>query len=352
MRITKVMKRAAFAMSMIMAVGMLAGCGSTSTTTAEVTTEAKTTQQGEESTTGGSDPSKVFKIGVVQFVEHNALDASYEGFIAGLKDAGYEDGKNIVIDYNNAQNEQANCTTIANKLVNNKEDLIFAIATPAAQAVANKTKDIPVLVTAVTDPADAGLVKSNAKPETNVSGTSDLTPVKEQMALLKEIFPDAKKVAMLYCSSEANSKFQVDLAKEAAKELGMETMDKTVSNSNEIKQVVQSLAGKVDAIYAPTDNMIAAGMATVSMVATDAGIPIICGEAGMVDNGGLATIGIDYFELGKQTAAMAVRILENGEKPADMPVEYLANTTLKVNEEIAAKLKITLPQSVLDKLGN
>lgn len=292
---------------------------------------------------------KKFKIGIVQLVEHPALDAAYKGFVDGLAKAGYVDGQNITLDYQNAQGEQANCQTIATKLVDDKSDLILAIATPAAQAVANTTKDIPILVTAVTDPADAKLVASNKKPGGNVSGTSDLTPVDEQMKLLKQLLPNAKKVAMLYCSSETNSKFQVDIAKKSAAALGLETVDATVSNSNEIQQVVQSLVGKVEAIYAPTDNMIAAGMATVSMVAQPAKLPIIVGESGMVKNGGVATYGINYYDLGLLTAKQAVKILKDGAKPADMPIEYSTNCDLTLNKDVAAKIGLTIPQELLDK---
>lgn len=290
------------------------------------------------------------KIGVVQLVEHTALDASYQGFVDGLKEAGYEDGKNLTIDYQNAQGEQANCVTIAQKLVNDQNDLILAIATPAAQAVVNFTDTIPVLVTAVTDPASAKLVNSNELPGTNVSGTSDLNPVDAQVRLIKRILPDAKKIAFLFCSSEENSYFQVGLAKKTADEIGLEYVDATVSSSNEIQSVVESLVGKVDAIYAPTDNMIAAGMATVSMVSTPAGIPIFCGETGMVDNGGFATYGLNYYELGKQTAAMAVDILENGKNPAEMPIQYLEKCDLAINMEAAEEMGIEIPADVLAEL--
>ncbi|MCR5289807.1 MAG: ABC transporter substrate-binding protein [Treponema sp.] len=290
-----------------------------------------------------ADGQKVLKIGVIQLVEHPALDASYQGFVDGLANAGYVVGQNIKIDYQNAQGEQANCVTIAQKLINDKDDLILAIATPAAQAVANMTKTIPILVTAVTDPASAKLVKSNEKPETNVSGTSDLTPCAAQIDLLVKLVPNAKKVAMLYCSSEQNSVFQINMAKEQAKKLGLTCVDATVSNSNEIQQVVQSLVGKVDVIYTPTDNMIAAGMATVAMVANQNKIPVICGEENMVKAGGLATYGINYYELGKQTAVMAVEILRDGKKPAEMPIQYLSNCDLTVNQDTASKLGITIP---------
>jgi putative ABC transport system substrate-binding protein len=295
---------------------------------------------------------KKFRIGIVQLVEHPALDAAYKGFVDGLAKEGFVDGKNITLDYENAQGEQANCQTIANKLVNNKSDLILAIATPAAQAVANTTKDIPILVTAVTDPADAKLVASNTAPGGNVSGTSDLTPVDEQMKLLKQLIPTAKKVALLYCSSESNSKFQVGIAKKSAAALGIETVEATVSNSNEIQQVVQSLVGKVDAIYTPTDNMIAAGMATVSMVAQPAKLPVIVGESGMVKNGGLATYGINYYNLGLLTAKQAVKILKDGAKPATMPIEYSTNCDLTLNKEVATKIGVTIPQELLDKASS
>lgn len=347
----KMSKRLIAALLTLMLVGVsLAGCGSKDTAS-ETKTETKQTKYSTEDTTS-TEEDKVYKIGVSQLVEHVALDASYDGFIDGLKEAGYEEGKNITIDYQNAQGDQSNSNTIASKLVNDNVDLILAIATPAAQAVANATKDIPILVTAVTDPASASLVASNEAPGGNVSGTSDLTPVKEQMDLLTKLLPEAKTVAMLYSSSEINSKIQVDMAVEAAKELGLKTIDASVSNSNEIQQVVQSLVGKVDAIYAPTDNLIAAGMQTVSLVAEPAGIPIICGESGMVDKGGLATYGIDYYNLGKLTAAQAVKILEGTATPADMPIEYLSDDGLSVviNKAVADKLGITIPDEFKDKV--
>ncbi|MFA6938507.1 MAG: ABC transporter substrate-binding protein [Treponema sp.] len=295
----------------------------------------------KKSADAGKD--KVIKVGVVQLVEHVALDASYKGFVDGLAEAGYVDGQNIKIDYQNAQGEQANCVTIAQKLVNDKDDLILAIATPAAQAVANLTKDIPILITAVTDPESAKLVKSNAKPDTNVTGTSDLTPVDAQIQLLKKIVPTAKKVGLMYCSSEQNSMFQINIAKASCEKNGLEYVEGSVSNSNEIQQVTQNMVGKVDAIYIPTDNMLAAGMATVAMVANAAKLPVICGESGMVTSGGLATYGINYYELGKQTAKQAVEILKDGKKPADMPIEYLEKCDLAVNEGTAKAIGVTIP---------
>lgn len=290
---------------------------------------------------------KKIKIGVIQLVEHPALDKNYQGFVDGLKDAGFIDGQNIEIDYENAQGEQANCVTIAQKLVNDQSDLIFAIATPAAQAVANMTSDIPILVSSVTDPKTAQLVESSEKPGTNVSGTSDLTPCAAQISLLKRLLPSAKKVAILFCSSEENSRFQANLAEAACQKEGLDFVEATVSNTNEVQQVVQSLVGKVDAIYAPTDNMIASSMATVALVTTPNKIPVICGEEGMVQGGGLATYGINYYELGLQTAKMAVEILKDGKKPADMPIQYLEKCDFSYNKEVADELGIEIPADLI-----
>ncbi|MBP1754992.1 MAG: hypothetical protein H6Q59_1390 [Firmicutes bacterium] len=299
----------------------------------------------------GCSSKEVFHIGVNQYVTHAALDASYKGFVDALADAGYIDGENIKIDLQNAQGDQATASTIATKLVNDNNDLILAIATPSAQAVANATKDIPILITAVTDPAGSGLVASNEAPGGNVSGTSDLTPIKNQIELLTKLIPTAKNIAILYCSSESNSKIQAEIAADAAAELGLTTIDATVSNSNEIQQVVQSLVGKVDAIYAPTDNIIASGMPTVALVANDNGIPVICGEEGMVDAGGLATYGIDYYKLGRITGEQAVKIIKGEATTDSMPVQYLPDDqySLKINEEVAAKLGITIPTDLQAK---
>ena len=276
-----------------------------------------------------SGSGEKYKIGVIQLTEHVALDQANKGFCDRLEELGIE----AEIDQKNAQGEQSTCATIASKFVNDNKDMVLAIATPAAQAIAGATTDIPIVVTAVTDPADSGLVDSNEKPGTNVTGTSDLTPVKQQMELLVKLLPEAKTVGILYCSAEDNSKFQ----------------EYTVSNSNEIQTVVQSMVGEVDVIYAPTDNMIAAGMATVSMVATENKIPIIVGEEGMCNNGGLATYGIDYYKLGQKTADMAKEILEDGKDPAEMPIQYLSvdECALTVNQEIADELGIDT--SVLDE---
>ncbi len=326
----RVKKALMLGLSLVLTMSMLTGCGTK-----------------EDSATMGKDGA--IKIGVSQFVTHDALDASYKGFVDGLSEAGYVDGENIKIDYQNASGDQSNCTTIAQKLVTDDNDLILAIATNAAQACANATSEIPILITAVTDPEATGLVESNEAPGGNVSGTSDLTPVAEQMKLLKRILPEAKKVAILYCSSEVNSQIQAEMAVKEAENLGLEAVHATVSASTEIQQVIESLIDKVDAIYAPTDNMIASGMATVAMIANENNLPVIVGEEGMLSEGGLATYGINYYELGKQTAAQAVKIIENKAKIESMPIEYINadNVKLKINEEVATQLGVTFPDDVL-----
>ena len=348
-------KLLALSLTVAMVIGLVTGCGSAAsesaateeTTAAETTEAAAETEEAAEAESPAETESadgQTYKIGVIQLVEHAALDASNEGFVAALDDAGisYE------IDQQNAQGDQSACQTISEKLVNDGNDLILAIATPAAQAVAGATSDIPILVTAVTDPADSGLVESNEVPGGNVSGTSDLTPVKEQIELLTKLLPDAKKVGILYCSAEANSVLQSDMAEAACADAGLESEVFTVSSSNEIQQVVESMVGKVDVIYCPTDNTIAAGMATVAMVANYNGLPTICGEEGMVDAGGLATYGIDYYQLGYMAGEQAVDILVNGADISTMPIGYLSadRCALATNQETADALGIDL--SVLD----
>ena len=293
-----------------------------------------------------SSSNELIKIGIIQLVEHPALDQAYQGFVDGLKEAGYEEGKNIEFDYQNAQGEQANCITIAQKFLNDKSDLILAIATPAAQAAANLIKDIPILVTAVTDPETAKLVEKNDAPNGNVSGTSNLTPVDEQMELLKKLVPNVKTAALMYNSSEQNSKFQIDMAKRKLDEMGISYIEATITNPNDIQQVVQSIIGKAEAIYIPTDNMLASGMANVISVTEPAKIPVICGEVDMLKSGGLATYGISHYELGKLTSKQAVRILKGEAVPANMPIEYLQTPTLSINTNTAEKLGIIIPEDI------
>lgn len=288
-------------------------------------------------------------IGVIQLAPHVALDSSYEGFLEALSERGYVEGENLHLDYNNAQGDPSNATTIAQKLVNAKPDLIFAIATQAAQAAANQTSDIPIVITAVTNPQESGLVKSNEKPETNVTGTSDLTPVAEQLELIKRIMPDAKRVGVIFSSSEDNSLIQAKMAQEKLTEMGLEYVELTVSKTDEITPVVQSAMGKIDVLYTPTDNLVSANMTAVTNVTTPAGVPVICGEVGMLEGGGLLTLGVDYHKLGLQAGQMAADILEGKAKPQDMPIQTQKDLEFVVNEDLAKQLGITIPDDLLKK---
>ena len=302
----------------------------------------------------GEDTSKdVIKIGVMQFGEFTALQNAFEGFKAGLEEAGFVDGQNIKINYLSAAADTANCPTIADTLINDGSDLIFAIATPSVSCLKEKTSDIPVLFTAVTDPVASGIIADAKNPNCNISGTSDMNPVAEQIDLLKELLPESSVVAVMYCSSESNSAAQFELAKAEIEKLGMTCVQKTVSAIDEVKSAIESLNGLVDAIYIPTDNTLSDGMTLVAQTANDIGIATIVGEPGQVENGGTATFGIDYFELGKQTAAMAVEIL-NADDPlatvGAMPVGYQTKECVTaINEASIAALNLTVPQSILDR---
>jgi putative ABC transport system substrate-binding protein len=291
---------------------------------------------------------KTLKIGISQLVQHPALDSACEGFIQALKEAGYEDGKNIKIDLQNAQGDVNNAQTIARKFADEKVDMILAIATPAAQAAANVTKDIPILITAVTDPVSAGLAKSLQEPGGNVTGTTDMNPVADQIKLAKDLVPEAKKVGILYNAGEVNSKIQVDMAKEAAADLGLTIVEATVSNSSEVNQATQSLMGRVDVIYVPTDNTIVSSIGAVIKVANDNKTPVIGSERGQVDAGAVATKGIDYKELGKQTGQIAVKIIK-GKKPHEIPIEGSKVVTLIINQKAAETIGLTIPKEILDK---
>ena len=336
-------KGIALVLALMLALGALAGCGG-----------AVGEPAGGSSGTAGSgsegEAAKAVKIGVLQFVGHPALDAAYEGFKAALAEAGYVEGDNVTFDYQNAQGDMGNCSTMASTLVNGGCDLILAIATPAAQAVASATEErqeIPVLVTAVTDPEDAGLVESNEMPGRNITGTSDLTPVKQQMELLTQLVPEAKTIGFLYSSNEVNSEFQIKMAREAAEGLGLAYEEFTVSNSNEVQLVAQSMLGKVDAVYSPTDNIIAQTVSTVAQICIDGKLPFIVGEVSMVEQGGLASYSVDYLLLGRITGEQAVEILKNGAKPAEMPIRYQEEYELVINEDTAAALEIEIPEELL-----
>lgn len=290
-------------------------------------------------------------IGVLQIVQHPSLDAAYEGFKEGLKEGGYTEGKNVKFDYQNAQNNQDNLKSMSEKLVKEKADLLLGIATPSAQSLANETQDIPIVITAVTDPVAAKLAKSLKKPGTNVTGTNvtgttDMVPIDKQIELLLSIVKDAKTIGIMYNSGEANSKIQADLAEKALKKANVKVKVLTANTTNDVQQVTTSLAKDVDGIYIPTDNTFASAAAVIGEVAKQTKTPIVAGSVEQVETGGLATYGIDYKELGKQTGLMAAKILDGKEKPATTAIESAKNLKLVVNEDMAKALGID-PASIV-----
>jgi putative tryptophan/tyrosine transport system substrate-binding protein len=303
---------------------------------------------------GGSDQAsgekneKTVKIGITQIVEHPSLDAAREGFIAALKDAGYEEGKNLKLDYQNAQGDMNNNASIAQKLVSDKNDLILAIATPSAQAAVQATKDIPILFTAITDPVGAELVQSLEKPGGNATGTSDTHPdaIEKTIAAIKTFIPDAKKVGIIYNNGEPNSVVNVKNAKEALEAAGLEAVETTISTSSEVKQAAESMVGRVDVLYIPKDNTVVAALESVITVANDKDIPTFVGEGDSVKRGTFASYGFDYHDLGYTTGKMAIEIIK-GKKPSDMPVGFPENLELIVNKKAAKEEGVNLTDEML-----
>jgi putative ABC transport system substrate-binding protein len=285
--------------------------------------------------------SKKYTIGICQLMEHEALDAATKGFKDTLTKKLGKD--NVEFDEQNAQGESTNCSTICNGFVTSNVDLILANATGALQAATQATADIPILGTSVSDYATALNIKDwKGKTGTNVSGTSDLAPIDQQEAILKEIIPNAKKVGILYCSSEPNSAYQSKLMQEALKKDGIAYKEYTAADSNEIQSVTTTACSECDVLYVPTDNTMASSVNTIKNVAIPAGIPMIAGEKGICA-AGVATLSIDYYNLGCQTGEMAYDILKNKKKAGDMEVQFAKKLTKMYNAENAKALNITIP---------
>ncbi len=286
-----------------------------------------------------------FKISVTQIVEHPALDATQKGFKDGLKELGVEAEYSVHI----AQGNIATANQIASTIQGEKPDLILAIATPTAQAVVQKIKDTPILATAVTDFVGAGLVKDMEKPGANVSGMTDLTPIDRQIQLAKEIMPGLTKLGVMYNAGEANSVTLVNLVKAEAKKLGIEVEEATVVNSAAVLPAARSLVGRAQAIYVPTDNTVVSALESVIKVAADNDMPIFSGDTDSVERGTLASLGFDYYGMGKQTAIMAKKILVDGVNVGDMPVEKLKELNLFVNKKAAADFGVEVPAAVYER---
>lgn len=287
------------------------------------------------------------QIGISQFVEHPALDAAREGFIEGLAEEGFTEDEVEFIEQN-AQADFATAQSIAQKFRTQGLDMILAIATPNAQASANIIKDIPVMFTAVTDPVAAGIVDSMETPGANITGTTDMNPVGEQLELIKEFIPNVSDVGILYNPGEVNSVVQVDIAKAKAKEMGIKLHEATVSNSSEVSLAASSLVDDVDAVYVPTDNIIVSALPSVLNITNSQNVPVFASENGQVEQGAIATLGIDYKLLGIQTGKMAARVLD-GADTASMSVESSDQLKLYLNKKAAEDIGLEIPQSVLDR---
>lgn len=307
--------------SVMMSLGV--GCGSN---VAESNNNAVETPQ-----TTAKDAKKV---AIVQYVEHPSLDTIRESTIKTLEEQGFVDGENIIIDYQNAQADQSNLNSIASKFVGDKADVIIAIATPAAQAMAAATSDIPVIFSAVTDPVGAKLVDSLESPSGNVTGTSDAIPVDQMFELCKALTPEVKTFGFLYTASEVNSQSVVGQAKELAADYDFDYKESTITATNELQQAAEILAGKVDAIYVPIDNGIASAMPVLASVGKKAGIPVYVGADSMVKDGGYATVGINYEDLGAKTGEMVADVLNN-KAISEIPVATLDNFYKVINKTTA-----------------
>ena len=284
----------------------------------------------------------VFRIGISQFITHQSLDATREGFVDELTKQGYVEGENIEIDLQNAQGEQRNLKTISQQLAESS-DVVLAIATPSAQSLANTTQTTPVIFSAVTDPVSAKLVESREHPGGNVTGTSDQSSdaISTQINLIKKVLPKAKTIGILYTQSEPNSVVQKDEAKRLLEEKGFTVVEKTILDSNNVKAAAESLMAEVDMVFVPTDNIISSTMETVKQVSIKHKVPVFGGSTEMIAVGGLYNYGTNYEELGRQTARMLVRVLK-GEKPENIAVELPEKLELHTNQEMADALGIDI----------
>ncbi len=283
-----------------------------------------------------------YEIGICQLVQHDALDAATEGFMDAVKEGLGEE--NVEFDLQNASGDSATCSTIINAFVAAGYDLILANATAPLQAAAQATADIPVLGTSVTDYASALDIKDwTGKTGYNVSGTTDLAPLKEQAAMVKELFPDAKKVGILYCTAEVNSVYQANIVTEELEALGYEVTSYTFTDTNDIATVAQNACDNCDVIYTPTDNTVASNAGVIDQIARPAGIPIVCGDEGTCSGCGVAVLAISYYDLGYTTGKMAVEILANGADITDMEIQSASEVTKEYNAEICADLGIEVP---------
>lgn len=292
--------------------------------------------------------NKVIKIGVLQLLSHTALDTIYKGLEDELSNLGYKVGDNIQIDLQNAQGDQSNLVSMSDKLVSEKNDILVAITTPSALSLSNATKEIPIVMAGITYPVEAGLIKSEQLPGNNITGVSDRTPLKEQLDIMKQILPNIKKIGIIYTASEDNSVKQANDMKKLAEELNIEVISKTVSNTNDIQQVAESVASNVDCIFIPIDNTLASAMPTLINVTDKYKIPVFPSSDSMVIDGGLLALGVDQYKIGVETAKVLVALL-NGEKAETKPIVIANDGIIYLNEEKAKQLNIKIPENIKEK---
>ena len=291
--------------------------------------------------------TKIYNVGIVQIVEHEALDDSRKGFIEGMKKKGFVEGKNVKYDKQNAQGDQSNLQTIAQRFINNKVDLICAISTPAAQTMANATKTIPIVGNAITSFETAKLVKSDKKPDTNVTGANDMAPVAAQINLGLKLKPQTKKVGLMFTSSELNSQIQINMAKDQLKKVGVAFEEGSVNTVNDIQEIARSLISKgVDFIYVPTDNILASALPALVGICDEAKIPVVAADGVLLKKGATASVNIEFYKLGVVSGEMAGDILLGKSKPQDMPIASQKEFNPAINKAQAAKLGIKIPEDL------
>jgi putative tryptophan/tyrosine transport system substrate-binding protein len=287
-------------------------------------------------------------VAVTAIVEHPALDAARDGVRDALAEAGFKPGENLEFKYQSAQGNPATAAQIARQFVGESPDVIVPISTPSAQAVAASTKDIPVVFTAVTDPLGAQLVSDMDKPGGNVTGLSDMSPIADHLALIKEITPDAKRIGVPYNPGEPNSVTLVRELKKMAQEQGFTVVEATATKSADVQAATRSLVGKADVVYVPLDNTIVSALESVAAVGAQNRLPVYAADTNSVERGAMASIGFNYYDVGRQTGEVVVRVLK-GEKPGDIPVRMAAGTDLVVNPKAAEAMGVSLPEAVVSR---
>jgi putative ABC transport system substrate-binding protein len=333
-------KRSGMIIALLGIVGVLvAALLLTNTEENEATDQTETTDPSTEET---------FRIGILQTTSHPSLDEIREGTIEGLAEQGYIEGDNIEVIFQNAQGDQSLLNTMAGDMVESNLDLLIGIATPAQQALANATSEIPIVMGAVADPVGAGLVSSLDEPGGNVTGVQNRTPVEDQIELALDAFPEATRIGLLYSSGEDNAAYESQRATEVIESLGAEAVPYTVSNTNELQQMVGSMVTEVDLIYLPVDNTIASAFDVVVQEATQANIPLVPTVDLMIAQGGLLTVGINQFDMGVETGRLSAQLLE-GADPATTPVFVMDQGEILVNPDQAETLGVNLPESIVEE---